>query len=291
MAPERPRGPLDPRLSPREDRRVEVGRKLHRPAEKGRGPHDLGQGLQQPQGRVRLHPRHQMANGLSLHQAVGVQDHHVIISGPGTSDEVLDIAGLAAAPVGPVAVEHPRAVPAVGQQRREGRALALQRIGIERVGQDGEIDAKPGGQRGVADRRKARGTLDGILVADGHEHGGRWRALQHRRHPPPAQGRQTQEGLRRPPGQPSGGHEDQRDTHRVPQPEPGRQPGLRQRHRSRHRAGRREDKRGDPAERRPTGAHMGLSAGHGGQALRAKRRPMSQIGGTRRWAGRGRSST
>ena len=123
---------------------------------------------------VGLHALRERHDGVSRHQAVGVQHHHVRISAAPAHDEIGDIAGLArrvllAVPVIDATI---RSQPLT--QRDQRALLGDPDVGVRRVGQEEPVEmrAEPRSLDILPDRLQGAEYAAWLLVVDRHHDGG-----------------------------------------------------------------------------------------------------------------------
>ena len=151
----------------------------------------LRQRLHDAGARVLFHQPHQRHQRVAVHDAVGVEHHHVAVVAAPAAAEVGHVAGLAPRAPAPPAVEHAparthRAVAEGLAQAFPGLLLGGAQRGVRGVRQHIDVEQRQragGGQRftGGAQPGKHRGD---VFVADRHDHGGararaRWARAAH----------------------------------------------------------------------------------------------------------------
>lgn len=146
---------------------MKAGGKLHRTAKERIGVHDLGQGLQQADVGISLHPRDHPADRFAFHQAVGVQNDGQFIGPTGFADEVFDVAGLAPAIIRAAAIENAATTVDFLDQSTVDLFFDRGIVGVAGVRQDRDIGGHACGLQRLVHCRNAGKGRHGVFVADG----------------------------------------------------------------------------------------------------------------------------
>ena len=173
--------PQHPEIQPGgEHRPTQPLHKLLHPRQRRRGVDDKRNGLDDPHARMGFHAPHQLDEGVPVHQAVGVQHHHVAEIAPPAAAEIRHIAALALEIDPPPAVMDASLGAKLPHRLRPGPLFLHQHIRLARVTEHekGELLAEASGlQRQPGGAQTGEDPLR-ILVADRHQERGARRARQ-----------------------------------------------------------------------------------------------------------------
>ena len=166
---------LEPVVQPcRQQRTVQTCRELEDACERGLAADRARHRLNQTRVGIGLHQLDQPHQGLAGHHAVRIEDHEVAVAGSPAAAEVGDVAGLAPAIVGAIAIEQATAGIELGTQPSPQRLFLAHQVLIPAVAQDEHVEQGqvPGLRQGSVSRCDAHSDLFGVLVIDGHHEGG-----------------------------------------------------------------------------------------------------------------------
>ena len=156
----------------RDDRAVDAGGELLEAAEQGVAADEAGHGLDEAEAGLGLHPPDEFDDRSPPHQAVGVEDDHLLVAAAPAAAEVGDVAGLAGVVAQAVAVVNAGREGGFAQAL-EGRLLGEPHLGVGRVGEEEEVEAvaRLGAGKVLQDRPRRRRHLPGVLVVHGQQEG------------------------------------------------------------------------------------------------------------------------
>ena len=154
-----------------EHRAVQAGRELEDAGEQRFAVDGERRRLHQGHALIGLHDTHHPGHGLCLHQAVGVQQHHIAITPAPTADEFRDIAGLLGGVVLAIAVEDPPVGIQVAGRLVPQDLLFDPGIGVARVAQHEELEVlqQPGVAQGFVHGSDPGKDAHRVLVVGGHD--------------------------------------------------------------------------------------------------------------------------
>ena len=165
---------LPEREPAREHRALQPRAKLQQAREQRLASHRQGQRLQNAYLGMRVHHARECHQGRTGHDAVRIEDDHVVIARAPATHKVGDIARLVAAAFATAAIEHPAGGLVACDEPAPHCLLFGSDVRIACVGEDEEIECPPFRlpRQRTPDRFQARRHAPRVLVVHRHRDGG-----------------------------------------------------------------------------------------------------------------------